>query len=50
MVKYENIFLHSYRSIDEARTGIGSYLDFYNNKRIHSSLNYVTPSMIYHKS
>lgn len=49
-VKYENIFLHSYRSIDEARTGIGSYLDFYNNKRIHSSLNYVTPSMIYHKS
>lgn len=48
-VKYENVYLHSYRSIDDARTGIGAYLDFYNNKRIHSSLNYATPSMIYHQ-
>ena len=23
-IKYENIFLHSYRSVDEARTGIGA--------------------------
>jgi len=48
-VKYENVYLHSYRSVDEARAGIGAYLDFYNNKRIHSSLNYATPSMIYHQ-
>lgn len=49
-VKYENIFLHSYTSIEEARAGIGTYLDFYNNKRIHSSLNYATPSVIYHQT
>lgn len=48
-VKYEHVYLRSYQSIDEARIGIGSYLDFYNNKRIHSSLNYATPSMIYHQ-
>jgi putative transposase len=48
-IKYENIFLHSYRSIEEAREGIKTYLDFYNNKRIHSSLNYVTPASIYHQ-
>lgn len=49
-IKYENIFLHSYRSVDEARTGIGDYLDFYNNKRIHSSLNYATPTLIHHQN
>ena len=48
-IKYENIFLHSYRSVDEARTGIGAYLDFYNNKRIHSSLNYATPTLIHYQ-
>lgn len=49
-IKYENIFLHSYRSVDEARTGIGAYIDFYNNKRIHSSLHYATPTLIYHQN
>lgn len=48
-VKYENVYLYSYRTVDEARTGIGAYLDFYNNKRIHSSLNYATPSIMYHQ-
>jgi len=48
-IKYENIYLHSYRSVDEARTGIGSYIDFYNNRRIHSSLNYATPTLIHHQ-
>lgn len=48
-IKYENIYLRSYRSIDEARSGIGDYLNFYNNKRIHSSLNYETPALIYHQ-
>lgn len=49
-IKYENIYLYSYRSVDEARAGIGTYLDFYNNKRIHSSLNYATPALIYHQN
>jgi len=48
-IKYENIYLHSYTSVDEARTGIGAYIDFYNNKRIHSSLNYATPTLIHHQ-
>jgi putative transposase len=49
-VKYENIFLRFYRTFDEANLGLGAYFDFYNNKRIHSSLNYATPSLIYRRT
>lgn len=49
-VKYENIFLRFYRTFDEANAGLTDYFDFYNNKRIHSSLNYATPSIIYHQA
>lgn len=49
-LKYENIYLHSYASIDEARAGILAYITYYNNQRKHSSLNYATPSMIYRQA
>jgi putative transposase len=46
-IKYENIFLQGYTTIKEARDGINSYIDFYNQKRRHSSLNYKTPFSVY---
>jgi putative transposase len=46
-VKYENIYLHSYRDIDEARTGLTDYFTFYNTKRGHQSLDYRTPADMY---
>jgi len=46
-VKYENIFLKSYRTIDEASLGLTEYFQFYNTKRPHQSLNYQTPATIY---
>lgn len=46
-VKYENIFLKSYRTIGEATTGLNDYLQFYNTKRPHQSLDYLTPSNVY---
>ena len=46
-VKYENIFLKSYRTITEANTGLADYLQFYNTKRPHQSLGYRTPAAIY---
>lgn len=49
-IKYENVYLRSYQNINEAQAGIGSYINFYNNKRIHSSLNYATPTLIFHQS
>ncbi|MGY3610871.1 MULTISPECIES: integrase core domain-containing protein, partial [unclassified Bradyrhizobium] len=40
-VKYEEVYLRSYDS--EARASIGRYLDFYNGRRPHSSLDGATP-------
>lgn len=46
-VKYENIYLHSYRNIDEAREGLTEYFAFYNHRRKHQSLGYRTPEQLY---
>ena len=37
-VKYEEVYLRAYDSVSEARASIGRYLDFYNARRPHSSL------------
>jgi putative transposase len=42
-VKYEEVYLHAYDSVSAARTGIGRYLEFYNRRRPHSSLDGKTP-------
>jgi putative transposase len=46
-VKYEEVYLHAYDSVGEARTSIGRYLDFYNRRRPHSSLDRQTPDEAY---
>lgn len=46
-VKYENVYLKAYTSIQEAREGLTEYFDFYNNRRFHSSLNDLTPREVY---
>jgi transposase InsO family protein len=35
-VKYEEVYLHAYESVAEARHSIGRYLDFYDGRRPHS--------------
>lgn len=46
-VKYEEVYLRAYDSVSEARASIGRYLDFYNRKRPHSSLDARTPDRAY---
>ena len=46
-VKYEEVYLRAYDSVSEARTSIGRYLDFYNGRRPHSSLDGMTPDQAY---
>ena len=46
-IKYEHVYLHAYESVQEARTKIGRYIDFFNTTRPHSSLNALTPDQVY---
>lgn len=46
-VKYEDVYLKDYADVKEAKTSLGQYFDFYNNRRLHQSLNYQTPAEIY---
>jgi putative transposase len=49
-VKYEEVYLRAYDSVGEARSSIGRYLDFYNRRRPHSSLDGKTPDRAYFES
>jgi putative transposase len=46
-VKYEEVYLRAYDGVGEARSSIGRYLDFYNRRRPHSSLDGATPDQAY---
>lgn len=48
-VKYEEVYLHSYQTVSEARHGLARYFLFYNTERLHESLGYQTPYEIYVK-
>jgi putative transposase len=47
-VKYEEVYLHAYESVTDARASIGRYLDLYNRRRPHSSLDGMTPDQAYY--
>lgn len=47
-IKYEEVYLKEYDSPKEARQELGNYITFYNQKRIHQSLDYKTPQAIYY--
>jgi len=46
-LKYEEVYLHAYDSVREARVGIGDYFRFYNTERPHQALGYQTPEAYY---
>lgn len=48
-VKYEEVYLHQYQTVSEARTLLTRYFFFYNMERLHESLGYKTPYEVYVK-
>lgn len=47
-VKYEEVYLKEYVNPKDARYGLTAYFDFYNNHRLHQSLDYATPAEVYY--
>lgn len=49
-LKYEEVYLHAYESVHEARSAIERYLQYYNESRAHQALGYQTPARFYQDS
>jgi putative transposase len=48
-VKYEDIYLHCYETVPQLNRGLERYFPFYNEERLHQSLEYRTPGQVYRK-
>jgi putative transposase len=46
-VKYEDIYLRSYEAVPKLHRGLARYFAFYNDERLHQSLDYRTPAAVY---
>ena len=48
-LKYEDVYPASYKTLKEARVGIGEYIRIYNQERLHLALDYKTPDEVYYE-
>ena len=46
-LKYDDIYVRDYGTISELRTGIDCFMDYYNNRRLHSALGYKRPMEVH---
>ncbi len=49
-IKYEQVYLHAYATVSEARAKLTAYIDFYNRRRPHRALDGHTPDDVYFNS
>jgi putative transposase len=49
-IKYEEIYLNDYKSMNELRYSIDNYMIKYNSRRLHSSIGNKTPNEVYFKA
>ena len=48
-VKYEEVYLNAYDSVQEAKQSLGRYFDRYNTKRRHQGIDGQTPATLYNQ-
>jgi putative transposase len=46
-VKYEEVYLHRYEVVPQLASGLERYFEYYNEGRLHQSLDYRTPAAVY---
>lgn len=49
-VKYEEVYLHEYADLWDARRQLGAYFNFYNDERKHTGIGNRTPADVYYGS
>ena len=49
-LKYERIFLHEYDSMQELFDAVKRFIEHYNSKRYHQSLDYKTPNQVWQEN
>jgi putative transposase len=46
-VKYEEVYIKEYHTAAEAGSSLKEYFEFYNNRRLHQALDYMTPAEVH---
>ena len=49
-IKYDEVYLRAYESVSQARAWLARFIEFYNTRRPHSSLDRKTPDEFYFAS
>jgi len=48
-VKYEEVYIKEYQTAGDALSSLKRFFEFYNNRRLHQALEYLTPSEVYYQ-
>ena len=48
--KVERIYLNEYQTINDLTTDVDDYIEFYNHRRFHQTLDYKKPMDVYQES
>jgi len=46
-IKYEEVYLHAYDTVSDAKASLARYIDFYNRRRPHRALDGMTADAVY---
>ena len=49
-IKYEEIYLNEYKNIKDLNRAIERYMNLYNKRRLHSTIDYKTPDEVYYQA
>jgi len=49
-IKYEEIYLNEYKNIKSLNKAIEKFINSYNQKRLHSAIDYQTPNEVYYQA
>jgi len=49
-IKYEELYINEHKDVKEIKTAITEFMEFYNNRRLHSTIDYLTPDKFYYQN